>query len=323
MQNSGFRPNCWCLKFSLCLIWDIAKSPAVSVSGTFLPLIPHTLSWFLLGQLLALYTSGAIYQGEICSGGEDRDSVCSLILNAVFSLRWFKSFCSKNLTSVMHSQPSEVTQDLQHSVVWPLNLEYFCSDDICCCDLGTLLSHPFSLNFVSPHPCMESSRAMKLNSAFHQTLLVKPPQAPKPPSLYSLGYFWTAMCSSQVILEFLLEFLVALWNETWSPGQRMPHKAHAYLGAWVLGMSQPFLWPHTALEWQLWWYCIVLEERDPFSGTWRIQRYLQITARGTFSSFELNANWSRLPLLPHCWVWGQASFSICPLLRNRNSQNRP
>lgn len=37
------------------------------------------------------------------------------ILNAVFSLRWFKPFCSKNLTSVMHSQPCEVTQDLQLS----------------------------------------------------------------------------------------------------------------------------------------------------------------------------------------------------------------
>lgn len=94
MQNSGFRPNCWCLKFSLCLIQDIAKSQAESVSETLLPLIPHTLNWFLLGQLLALYTLGAIYQEEICSWREDRDSVRSLILNAVFILRWFKS-CSK------------------------------------------------------------------------------------------------------------------------------------------------------------------------------------------------------------------------------------
>lgn len=50
----------------------------------------------------------------------------------------------------------------------------------------------------------------------------------------------------------------------------------------MLGTSQPFLWPHTALEWQLWGYCTVLGERAPFSGTWRTQRWLQITARGTF-----------------------------------------
>lgn len=217
MQNSGFRPNCWCLKFSLCLTRDLAKSPAVSVPETLLPLIPHTLSWFLLGQLLVLYTCGAIYQGEICSGGEDRDSVCSLILNAVFILRWFKSFHSKNLTSAMLSQPSEVTQDLLHSVVWPLKLENSCEDDVCCCDLGTLLSHSFSWNLVSLHPCTESSRAKKLTSTFHQTLLLKLSQGPKPLSLFFLGYFWAAVSSSQVISEFLLEFLLPLWNETWSP----------------------------------------------------------------------------------------------------------
>lgn len=122
MQNSGFRPNCWCLKFSLCLIRDTAKSPAVSVSEALFPLIPHTLSWLLLVQPLALDTLGAIYQGETCLGGDNRDSDCSLILNAVFSLRRFKSFCPKN-TSVMHFQPCEVTQDLQLSVVWPFNLE--------------------------------------------------------------------------------------------------------------------------------------------------------------------------------------------------------
>lgn len=55
----------------------------------------------------------------------------------------------------------------------------------------------------------------------------------------------------------------------------------------MLGTSQPFLWPHTGLEWQLWGYCIVLGERAPFSGTWRTQRCLQITARGAFSCFEL------------------------------------
>lgn len=73
------------------------------VWGSF-PLISHTLSWLSLVQPLALDTSEGLYQEEACLGGENRDSVCSLILNAVFSLRWLKSFCSKNLTSVMQSQ---------------------------------------------------------------------------------------------------------------------------------------------------------------------------------------------------------------------------
>lgn len=125
-KTVGFRPNCWCMTFSLCLIWGTAKSPAVSVSEGLFPLIPHTLIWLLLAQPLMLDTLGAIYRGENCSGGKNSDSVCSLILNAVFSLRQFEPFCSKNLTSIMHSQPCEVTQDLQLSVVWPFNLEWFC-----------------------------------------------------------------------------------------------------------------------------------------------------------------------------------------------------
>ena len=121
MQNSGLRPNCSCLKFSLCLIRGTAKPPAVSVSEALFPLMPHTLTWLLLVQ--PLDALGAMYQGETCLGGENRDSVCSLILNVVFSWSWFKSFCSKNLTSVMHSQPHEVTQDLQLSVGWRFSLE--------------------------------------------------------------------------------------------------------------------------------------------------------------------------------------------------------
>lgn len=171
---------------------------------------------------------------------------------------------------------------------------------VCCCVWDTSVS-PFFFEFVSLHPCIESSRAKNSSAFFTRPCWWNHHTAPSH-LLYMLWGIFEQQCAphrEELTSEFLLEFLTALRNETWSPDQRKPHKVHAYLGAWVLGMSQLFFWPHTPLEWQVWGYCAVLEERAPFRGTWRTQRWLQITATGTFSCFVP----TRMDFLFYHTVW--------------------
>lgn len=247
MQNSGFRTNCWCLKFSLCLTRGTAKSPAVSVSGA-LSLSSHT-PWadcYLCSLSVLILWEPYIKKRPVW---EERTG----ILSVLWSLMQFSAWGSLSLSVQRISHQSCSLSHVRLLKVYSFLLyDHSVWSSFVRVVFTAVFWGYFWLTLVPRIWCPpifvqkmeEQCSSIALCRTCSHDLLVKLLQSTKPPYLSSPGCFWSGTCPLQAVSEFSRKFLAALWSEAWSTDQRKPSRGSLLpMGAKRHSMTQPFLPP--------------------------------------------------------------------------------